>query len=483
MADTGRARMTQAQRWVLTLASVGSFIVILDVLVVTTALTTIQHDLHASLTSLEWTVNAYSLTFAVLLLTGAAIGDRFGRRRMYVTGLSIFTLMSAACALAPNVGVLIATRAVQGAGAALVMPLALTQISAAFPPEARGRALGIFSGVTGLATFLGPVVGGAVAQGLAWQWIFWINVPVGLVTIPLVLRHIEESRGPNNRLDLPGAVLATGAALGLVWGLVRGNVSGWTSPEVLVALIGGILLGVAFVAWEARTAAPMLPTRFFANRTFSTANAGNFALYASVYGILFVLAQFFQDAQAQGPFAAGVRMIPWTATLVVCAPIAGNLIDRFGERAFMVTGLLLQAVGLAWLALVASPTVAYAVLIPPLIVTGVGASGAMPAAQKAVVGAVEPQDIGKASGAITMLRILGGVFGIAIVTAVFAGTGGFDSPQAFTDGFVPAVFAASAMAVVGGLAALGMPNREQRRRPAAPPTESRSDEAVAARRR
>ena len=458
--------MTAQQRWLLGLASLGSFMVILDVLVVTTALTTIQHDLKASITSLEWIVNAYSLTFAVLLLTGSALGDRFGRRRIFVVGLGIFTLMSVACALSPNIGTLIAARAVQGCGAALVMPLALTQISVAFPPASRGRALGIFSGVTGLATFVGPVVGGAVAQGLAWQWIFWLNVPIGVVAIVLVLARIGETHGPRAPLDIVGALLVTGGVLGLVWGLVRGNVVGWLSPEVLGTLVLGVLFGVAFVIWEAHAPTPMLPMKFFRIRAFWSANAANFALYGSVYGILFLLAQFLQNAQGLGPLAAGLRLLPWTATLMVFAPIAGNLVDRLGERWFMVFGLLLQAAGLAWLALVARPTTAYLLLLLPMLVTGVGASMAMPAAQKEVIGAVAPQDVGKAAGAVTMLRILGGVFGIAIATAVFAGSGNFASRQGFTDGFVPAISVASAIAVIGVFLALAMPGRRTSRGPA-----------------
>ncbi|GAB3885249.1 DHA2 family efflux MFS transporter permease subunit [Kibdelosporangium lantanae] len=458
--QTGKRRMTPTQRWVLGLASMGSFIVILDVLVVTTALTAIRTDLGASLTELEWTVNAYSLTFAVLLLTGSAIGDRFGRRRMFTIGLAIFTVMSAACALSTGIGTLVAARAVQGCGAALVMPLALTQISATFEPQDRGRALGIFSGVTGLAIFLGPVIGGAVTQGLAWQWIFWINVPIGLVTILLVLRRIPETHGQPHRLDILGAALVTVGSLGFVWGLVRGNVVGWASAEVLVALAAGVVGMVLFVLWERRAPEPMLSMRFFGNRTFSTANAANFCLYASVYGILFLLAQYLQNALGDSALLSGVKLIPWTATLMIFAPIAGARINRFGERRFMVIGLLGQGIGVGWLALIASPHLPFWEMALPMVLTGVSASLAMPAAQKAVVGAVEPQDIGKASGAVTALRMLGGVFGIAIVTAVFEGSGDFGSPQAFSDGFAHALGVAAVMALIGAVAGLGMPGRK-----------------------
>lgn len=451
--------MTTMQRWVLGVASLSSFMVALDVLVVTTALSTIHKDLHASLSSLEWTVNAYSLTFAVLLLTGSALGDRYGRRLIFATGLGIFTLSSAACALSGSIGLLIAARTVQGAGAALVLPLALTQLSVVFPPERRGQALGLFSGVTGLAVCTGPLIGGAISQGLAWQWIFWVNVPVGVIAIILVLMRFDESRGPNNRLDIPGALLVTGGSLGIVWALVRGNTAGWGSAEVVGTLAAGVVLSAGFVVWGIRAQRPMLPMRFFKIRAFSTANIANFCLYASLYGTLFLLTQYLQNGLGYGPTAAGLRVMPWTAMLMICAPIAGNLADKLGERRFMAGGLLLNTLGIGWLAAIASADLAYAKMVLPLVVSGIGLSMAMPAAQKSVIGAVRPQEIGQASGAITMLRILGGVFGIAILTAVFAAKGGFVSARDFADGFKPALFVGAGISFAGMLAGLGMPGR------------------------
>jgi EmrB/QacA subfamily drug resistance transporter len=455
----------------------------LDSLVVATALSTIHKDLDASLSSLEWTVNAYNLSFAVLLLTGAALGDRFGRKRMFIGGFGLFSLASVACALSPNVGTLIASRAIQGVGAAVVMPLALTQLSAAVPPQLRGKALGIFSGVTGLATFLGPFIGGSVSQGLAWQWIFWFNLPIGVIAILLATARIEESTGPHNRFDIGGVVLVTGGAFGLVWGLMRGNPEGWGSSEVLLSLIGGALLIVAFVLWEIRTKAPMLPMRFFKIRAFTTANVANFALFGSLYGTLFLLAQYLQNALGYGPFGAGLRLMPWTATLMVCAPIAGILADKLGERLLMVVGLLLNAIGMGWLSAVARSDSSYAGIILPLIVGGCGISMAMPAAQKSVVGAVKLQEIGQASGAITTLRIFGGVFGIAILTAVFTGSGGgFATSKAFADGFGPAMFAAAIVAFIGAVFGLGMPGRSRAASPVmAPPQSVPADQAASAR--
>jgi EmrB/QacA subfamily drug resistance transporter len=462
MHTSGRQPASNAtQTWVLALTSVASFMVALDALVVSTALSTIRLDLGASIEQLEWTVNAYTLSFAVLMMTGAALGDRFGRRRMFAAGLGLFVAASAACALAPGIGPLIAARAVQGAGAALVMPLAMALLSAAFPPEQRGRALGIFSGVTGLALIAGPVVGGAIAEGIAWQWIFWLNVPIGLLTIPLARSRIPESFGSDTSLDIPGLALVTGAALGLVWGLVRGNGAGWGSLEVVGALTAGSLLAVAFVVWESRVRAPMLPMRFFRSRAFSAANAAGFFLYASIMGSVFFMAQFLQTAQGYGPLDAGLRLVPWTAALFVIAPIAGALVNRVGERPLMVGGLLLEAAGMAWIGLIAEPDRAYADLLLPLIVAGCGASMAIPAAQTSVMNSVAKNELGKASGTFNMLRQLGGVFGIAILAAVFAGAGSFASAQAFTDGFAPAIGVCAALALVGAIAGIALPGRRE----------------------
>jgi EmrB/QacA subfamily drug resistance transporter len=440
--------------WTLALTSLGSFMVALDGLVVTTALTRIRADLGASLAELEWTINAYALSFAVLLMAGAAIGDRIGRRRMFVAGLAVFAAASAACALAPTMGWLIAARAVQGAGAALVMPLAMALLSAAFGPAERARALGIFTGVTGLAVLGGPVVGGAIAQGLAWEWIFWLNVPIGAIAIVLVRRRVEESVGARTAVDVGGVALVTGAALGVVWGLVRGNSAGWGSAEVLASLCAGALLTAAFVAWELRAREPMLPMRFFRSHAFTSGNAAGFFLYGSLYGSVFFVAQFLQIGQGYGPFSTGLRMLPWTGTLFLVAPIAGARINRIGERPFLAGGLLLQAIGMAWIALVAAPGVAYAELVAPMVIAGAGVSMAMPAAQSSVLRSVGRDEVGKAAGIFNMLRFLGGSFAIAVVAAVFAGAGGYASAQAFSDGFAAAIAVCSGFSLAGAVVAL-----------------------------
>jgi EmrB/QacA subfamily drug resistance transporter len=453
--------------WVLALTSVASLMVALDALVVTTALSTIRVDLGASIEQLEWTVNAYNLSFAVLLMTAAAIGDRFGRRRMFAGGLGLFVAASAACALAPDVGWLIAARAVQGVGAAMIMPVALALLSANYPPELRGKAMGVFAGITGLAVLGGPVVGGAIAQGSSWEWIFWLNVPIGLAAIPLVVRRIPESYGRRARPDVAGLALVTGAALGIVWGLVRGNAAGWGSFEVVGALAAGAVLALAFVARELRAPEPMLPMGFFRSRAFAAGNASVFFLTASLFGAVFFIAQFLQTSLGFGPLGAGLRLLPWTATLFIVAPIAGSLVNRVGERPLIAGGLLLQAIGMAWIGLIASPGLDYVDMVPALVVAGTGVSMAIPATQNVVMSALPASEAGKASGTYNMLRQLGGVFGVALVVAVFAGAGGYASPQAFTDGFTPAIGIAAALALLGALAGLALPGVARRPLPVA----------------
>lgn len=458
---TNKVRWTPAQRWTLTLAAIAALMITLDALVVTTALNTIRTDLGASLESLEWTVNAYGLTYAVLMMTGSALGDRLGRRRILTIGLAIFTAASAACALAPSIGWLIAARAVQGAGGALIMPVAMALVSAAFGPQQRAHAMGIFVALLGLGVVGGPVVGGAVAEALSWQWIFWLNVPIGVVLIPLVLARIAETPRSAARLDIGGVLLATGGAFGVVWALVRGNGAGWGSTEVLTTLIGGTALAVAFVRWELRVAAPMLPMRLFRERTFAVSNAIGFLLFASNYGSVFLISQYLQANRGYSPLAAGVRMLPWTVTILVVAPLAGTLAARVGVRRLVVGGLTLQAVGVGLVAGLADAGAVYPVLVAPLVLAGTGISMAMPSSQNAVVSAVPPAAIGQASGTYNTLRQLGGAFGVAVVVAVFSAAGSYAGPQAFGDGFVVALGVAAAIAAVGAVVGLALPVRRR----------------------
>jgi EmrB/QacA subfamily drug resistance transporter len=440
--------------------SAAIFMVSLDNLVVTNALASIRVDLGASLEALEWTVNAYTLAFAVFLLTGAALGDRFGRRRVFIGGLALFTGASAAAALAPGTEALIAARAVQGVGAAIVAPLSLTLLSTAVPAARRGMAIGLWSGVSGLGVALGPLVGGAVIEGISWQWIFWLNVPVGIALAPLAARVLRESRGPARRLDAPGLVLASAGLLGVVYGVVRGNPAGWGAAEVVVPIAAGLALLAAFVAWELRTPDPMLPMRFFHSRAFAATNGVSLAMTFGIFGSIFLLAQFFQTVQGYSPLEAGLRTLPWTGMPMLVAPVAGMLSDRLGSRPLMAAGLALQALAIVWIGIVSTPDVAYGLLVPAFVMGGTGMALVFAPAASAVLGAVRADEAGQASGATNAIRELGGVLGVAVLAAVFTGAGGFETPAAFVDGLRPAMWVGAAVLAAGSFTALLVPPRK-----------------------
>src|SRR5215471_1976013 len=447
--------------WTFVVTSAALFMASLDNLVVTTALPSIREHLHASLEGLQWTVNVYTLTFAVLLLIGASLGERYGRRRMFVAGLALFTAGSAAAALAPGIGALVAARAVQGVGAAIVIPLTLTLLSAAVTPQRRGLALGAWGAVGGLAIAIGPLVGGAVVEGASWQWIFWLNVPIGIALLPVARLRLTESRGPSTSLDLPGLVLASVGLLGIVLGVVRGNDHGWTSLTVLPPLVIGALLVAAFVAWELRAREPMLPLHLFRSRGFAVTNAASLLMFFGMFGSIFLLAQFLQVVQGYSPLQAGLRTLPWTAMPVLVAPIAGSLSDRIGGRPLLATGLALQAIGLGWLAAIASPTVAYATLVPAFVVSGVGLSLFFAPVANVVLGSVRREQEGIASGANNAIRELGGVFGVAVLGAVFSARGSYASGTAFVSGLVPAVWVGGAAVAVAAAIALFLPGMKR----------------------
>ena len=450
-----------SRRRTLVLAITGAavFMVTLDNLVVTNALPSIRADLGASISQLGWFVNAYTLTFAALLLTGASLGDRFGRRRIFTLGLAIFTGGSLAAALAGSSGLLITARSVQGLGAALVMPLSLTLLSAAFPQDKRGLAIGIWSGLSGLAVALGPVVGGAVVDGLSWQWIFFLNVPIGLVLAPLAYRVLDESHGPDGRLDVRGVALASTGLLALVWGIVRGNDQGWLSAEIVGALALSVVLLGCFVAWERRAPAPMLPLRLFRSRAFSATNGVSLIMNFGIFGSIFLLAQFLQTVQGYSAFDAGVRTLPWTLMPMFVAPLAGLLSDRIGSRPLMFAGLALQATALAWLAVIASPTVAYGSLVPPFVLAGVGMALVFAPVANTILSSVGRGDEGKASGANNAIREVGGTLGVAVLASVFSRQGNVLDGQGFVAGLVPAIWIGAIVLAGGALLALLVPAR------------------------
>jgi EmrB/QacA subfamily drug resistance transporter len=447
--------------WALVITSVAGFMAALDNLVVTTALPSIREDLGGALEDLEWTVSAYTLTFAVLLMLGAALGDRFGRRRLFIAGLAIFTGASAAAALAPGIDALIAARAVQGVGAAVMMPLTLTLLTAAVPVARRGAALGIFSAVTGLAVASGPLIGGSLTEHISWQWIFWLNVPIGLVLLPLARLRLDESYAPNARLDVPGTLLVSGGLFGIVYALVNGQADGWTSTPILGGLIVGTALILAFVRHGMTSKNPMLPMRLFRDRAFFGINVASLLMFLGMFGSIFLLSQFLQGVAGYSPTEAGLRMLPWTGMPLIVAPIAGYLSDKIGGRPVVATGLALQAVGLGLFAIVLEPGVSYAAQLPGLILSGVGMALYFAPAASVVMSSVRPAEQGIASGANNALREVGGALGVAILGAVFAAQGGYETPDAFTDGTVPALWIGAGAVALGALVALLIPGRRR----------------------
>ena len=449
------------------ITSVAMFMAQLDNLVVTTALPSIQKSLHAGLQGLQWTISGYTLTFAVFLLTGSTLGDRFGRRRMFGIGLSLFTGASVISALAPNIGVLVAARAAQGIGGAIVVPLTLTLLSAAVRPERRGLAIGGWGALAGLAIALGPVIGGAVVEGASWQWIFWLNVPIGLVVIPLSRVWLTESHGPSQKLDLLGNALVSLGLFGIVLGLIRGGAIGWSSPEVLLGFVVGAASLAGFVVRESRTDHPMLPLRLFRGRSFPLVNLAALLMFFGMFGSVFFLVQTFQLIWGYSPLASGVRMLPWTAMPMFLAPVAGMLSDRIGGRSIVAVGLLFQAAGLGWLAQVSTVGVPYSHLLPGLVFGGIGNALFFAPIANLVLGSVQRHEEGIASGINNAIREFGGVLGIAVMGAIFAAKGGYgptrslSAGQHFLNGMHPAVLTGSAVLVVAALAMFLVPNRKR----------------------
>jgi EmrB/QacA subfamily drug resistance transporter len=460
-------------RWVLGLTSIAYFMVVLDSLVVVTALPRMQRDLHADLAALQWTVNCYGIAFAAGIITAAALGDRFGRRRVFTLGLALFTLSSAACALAPTAAELIVARTVQGLGAAVVLPLSLTILTSAFPAQRRGLIVGIYGGLAGLAVAVGPLVGGAVTESLDWHWIFWLNVPIGLLAVTLGTRLLPESHGTPHRLDLVGVALVTGGVVALVWSLVRANDVGWSSPQTVNTLLAGCALLLAFVGWERRAHTPMVPMGLFRSQAFAVGTVTTFFMSGATFAAAFWITQEFQFARGYSPISTGLRLLPFFATPMVISPFAGAMSDRIGRRPIMVTGLALQALGFAWVAARGSLDTGWVELVVALLVAGIGVSMALPTVPTAVLNAVATTQLGKASGINYMAQRFGTVFAIVIGSAVFSAHGHLGDPAAVTAGFRPALWSSVAFAALAAVAAVAIPAP----RTTAPPTIAHTDPA------
>jgi EmrB/QacA subfamily drug resistance transporter len=444
--------------------SIAFVMVSLDALVVVTALPSIHGDLGGRPANLQWLITSYNLTFAAGIIAAAALGDRFGRLRVFLAGLALFTAASAACAVAPDLSLLIGFRAFQGVGAAVVTPLGLTLVTAAFPAERRGAVVGIWGGIAGLGIAAGPLVGGAVTEGLDWHWVFWVNVPIGLLAILGSRRVLTDSRGPARPLDLPGMLLAGIGVAVLVWALVQAPDAGWGTGRTLGALATGAALVAAFLGWEARTRAPMIPLGLFRRAQFSAAALANLLMVGAVFAAAYLTSQFFQIARGDGPLDAGLHMLPWTATPLVVAPLAGRLFDRVGARVLAVPGLLAQAAGFLWIVGLAGTQASWGAYVAPLVISGVGVSLALPALPAASLNAAPPEALGQASGVVNTLQRFGAVLAVAVATAVFDASGALTSPAAATDGYRPAMLVAAAFSAVGAVVALwaaGRPSRAQ----------------------
>jgi EmrB/QacA subfamily drug resistance transporter len=452
--------------WTFAIAALALFMFALDRLIVTNALPIIRRDLHAGVGALEWTVNAFTLTFAVLLLTGAALGDRYGRRRVFTIGLALFTAGSAAAALSPSAITLIIARALQGAGGAILTPLSLTLLTAATPPARRGVVLGAWGAVAGIAAAAGPVVGGALSATLDWHWIFWLNVPIGVALIPLAHHKLAESHGPHQQLDLPGLALSGLGLLALVWGLVELGTPGWHNTRGIAAIGIAAPALAAFLAWERRAAAPMLPLAFFRTRAFATASATAALAYSGIFGTLFLLGQLLQTGLGASPLHAGIGLLAMTAAMVITAPIAGRLSDRVGPRPLITTALALAALAVAWIAANANPGVTYAQLAPALALFGIAAASLFAPIQTAQHGAVPPAHHGQAAGAATAIREFAGVLGVTTTASIFAAHGSAATSNQFLTGCRPALLVAALTITIAALPALALP----RHRPSPPPT-------------
>jgi len=451
---------------VIVVASLPMFMVSLNNLVVTNALPEIARDFFASEANLQWVVNGYILAFAGLLLTGAALGDRFGRRRVFFGGIVLFALGSIACALAPSVGFLILARVAQGAGAAAVQPLSLTLVTSAVPESKRSTAIGLWGGVNGLGVAIGPLIGGAVTQGLSWQWIFWINVPVALAALPLLLRFVPESSGRDRELDLFGMLLVSAAVTFAVAGIVRAAADGWSATPIVGIFCAVAALLVLFVLWERRSAAPLLPLRFYRERAFVLSNIVSLAMFFGVFGSIFFISQYLQGPLDFSAFGAGVRTLPWTAMPMLVAPVAGALTDRVGGGRLMALGLIFQGAALAWLAAIATIDLSYATMVPALVLAGLGMGLVFAPTMIVVLGSVQDHEHGKASGANNTVREVGGALGVAVLTTVFESryhnahiVNAVQGAQVFVRGMVSAIWVGVAVVAVGALAALFIPRR------------------------
>ena len=446
--------------WLVIVAvSLPMFMATLDNLVMTSALPVIQADLHSSVGQLSWFMNAYTLGFATFMLPAATLGDRIGRRRVMVAGIVVFTAASIAAGLSTTSGALIAARAVEGFGAAAIMPLSLTLLASAVPERMRAAAIGIWGGVSGLGVALGPVIGGAVVQGGTWEAIFWLNVPVAFVAVPLLLATVGESTGEWKRLDLVGTALVGGAVFLGIWGIVHGNDDGWTSRTVLLPLVIAGALVPAYIAWARRRTYAVLPLRLFSARGFTVANVIGLTFTLGMFGTVFLLSQYLQVVQGYSPLAAGIRTLPWTAAPMVFAPLAGALNPRVGTRNLLIVGLSLQAAALVWFASLTESHAAYSHFVPALLIAGIGMGLTFAPSSTVVLEGLADDDFAIASSSYSTVREFGVALGIAVLTAVFLGCGGQISPTGYDGAIGAALLTGAGAVMIALIASLFAPGR------------------------
>lgn len=432
--------------WLLALTSLGFFMAMMDSMIVTTASTAIKIDFDISEASLQWALNAYNVAIAATLLVGVALGDRFGRRRVYNLGILVFTLGSVFCALANRMPLLIVARVIAGIGASVMTPMSMAILTAAVPVAKRGKALGIWSGIGGLALIVGPALGGLIVAKLTWQWIFWINVPLGLIVIGLSRFYLPESTGVATSINLMDAGLSMLAMTAIIWALAASSTS-INGIGPFVGLIIGLVAGTWFIKRQQHVVAPLMPLTLFKKRIFTMGNVATFLLYAAMYGVVFFLPQFLQVVQHDNAWEAGLSLLPWTGTLVLVAPFAGKAVDLYGEAIVAVIGLLSQTFGYFMLGYLVANHAAYVMMIAPLAIAGMGLSMAGPALQHAVLGGVSPAVIGKAAGIYSVFRLHGGAAGTAIAVVVF--TVGSRVPAMNAIGFQTVMFSTALISAIG----------------------------------
>jgi EmrB/QacA subfamily drug resistance transporter len=461
--STGVSLHSASGRWIIAATALGSAVAMLDGTVVGIALPTIGREFDTGLSALQWTVTAYTLTLSALILIGGSLGDHYGRRRIFVIGVLWFAVASLLCGIAPNAGVLVAARALQGVGGAMLTPGSLAIIQSSFRQEDKAQAIGMWSGLSGVALAIGPFLGGYLIDAASWRWIFLLNLPLVAAVVWIAMRHVPDSResGELGRLDVTGAVLASGGLAALVYGLIEGPVLGWTSAVVVIAIAAGLLILAAFGWWEHRIAHPMLPLSIFRSRQFSGANAVTFVVYGALGGALFLVPIQLQQVLGYSPLASGVALLPITFVMLALSPRAGRLSQRIGPRLPMTIGPILAGIGLALLWRVQAGQPYVTAFLPAILIFAFGLSLTVAPLTSAVLAAAPLEKAGMASAVNNDVARAAGLIAVAALPALAGLTErSYLDPALFSSGFQTAVLIAGGLCIAGGLiAAVTIPGR------------------------